>query len=300
MAWIESHQEIAHHPKTRKLARLLKVSVPAAIGHLHLLWWWALDYAEDGWLGRWTAEDVAEAAMWKHNPQILWDALCDCGWLDAGAEGSEIHDWETYAGRLIEQRKKDAERKRTSRSRPAPVPPPSAGRPPDIHDESNGHDADVRPPSDVTVPNRTVPNLTVENRSTPPPTAVGGPPLEFSGDERDLISEIEATLAPFGLSLQPQFWRKVLDDYGCLPLGMEAHKQADWLRRNHKRIASATRYTNWLDKALQDRQARTSPSSEEDLDLSPISGCPGCGKANWDVSYGPLCPACARKQIGAA
>src|SRR5687767_5633894 len=55
MAWIESHQEIARHPKTRKLARLLGGSVPTAIGHLHLLWWWAVDYAEDGWLGKYTA-----------------------------------------------------------------------------------------------------------------------------------------------------------------------------------------------------------------------------------------------------
>src|SRR5206468_3197744 len=152
--------------------RMLKVSLPAAIGHLHLLWWWALDYAEDGWLGRFTAEDIAEAMMWKGDPQTMWDALSDCGWIDPEQEGSEIHDWWTYAGRLIEQRKKDAERKRTSRSRPTPVPPTSGGHPVDIPVTVNGRATDVRPPSGVTVPYPTVPNLT---RPDPTPTpAVAG------------------------------------------------------------------------------------------------------------------------------
>ena len=39
MAWIESHQEIWRHPKTKKLARLLSVSVPTAVGHLHGIWY---------------------------------------------------------------------------------------------------------------------------------------------------------------------------------------------------------------------------------------------------------------------
>ena len=48
MAWIESHQELANHPKTKRFKRALGISTPQAIGHLHLLWWWALDYAQDG------------------------------------------------------------------------------------------------------------------------------------------------------------------------------------------------------------------------------------------------------------
>lgn len=49
MPWIESHTTIGSHPKTRKLARRLEVSIPEAVGILHLLWhcsataWRALD-----------------------------------------------------------------------------------------------------------------------------------------------------------------------------------------------------------------------------------------------------------------
>ncbi|WP_067931222.1 hypothetical protein [Alicyclobacillus kakegawensis] len=65
MAWIESHQELARHPKTKKLARELNDTVRGAIGLLHLLWWWAMDYAEDGDLSRFDYEDIADAVMWS-------------------------------------------------------------------------------------------------------------------------------------------------------------------------------------------------------------------------------------------
>jgi hypothetical protein len=48
MPWIESHTNLARHPKTRRLCRLLDVSVPAAIGHLHLFWHWVLEFAPSG------------------------------------------------------------------------------------------------------------------------------------------------------------------------------------------------------------------------------------------------------------
>jgi len=89
------------------------------------------------------------------------------------------------------------------------------------------------------------------------------PPPGFSEDERSEIDEIETTLEPFGLHQRPEFWRKVLDTYGELPLGMEALKQADWLRRNGKRITNVSRYTNWLDKAMVDYREHAPPALVE-------------------------------------
>ena len=108
MAWIESHQELGAHPKTRKLARLLGCSLPAAIGHLHCLWWWALDYAQDGDIGRHDAEDVAVACLWDGDPEALMAALRACRFLD---NDGQLHDWGDYVGKLIESRARTAERK---------------------------------------------------------------------------------------------------------------------------------------------------------------------------------------------
>lgn len=112
MAWIESHQELGRHPKTKRLARLLNISLPTAVGHLQFLWWWALDYAQDGCLGRFDAADIADAALWEGDPGTFIEALCEAGFLDRTDEGSlVIHDWNDYAGRLLEQREKQRRRR---------------------------------------------------------------------------------------------------------------------------------------------------------------------------------------------
>jgi hypothetical protein len=153
MAWIESHQEMRQHPKTRRLARRLGVSLPAAIGHLHLLWWWALDYAQDGKLARFCETDIAEACEWPGAPSDLVAALVETHWLDADEQ--HIHDWEEYSGALLRRRAQNAERKRRERARHADVTDPSRA----------GHGATEQ---NTTVQNRTVPNRDLDpDQSTP-------------------------------------------------------------------------------------------------------------------------------------
>jgi DnaD/phage-associated family protein len=153
MAWIESHETLARHPKTRKLARLLGEGIPSAIGRLHLLWWWAMNYAQDGDLTRYEDEDIADAVMWDGDPSHVVDALCTAGFLDRTQDGLFIHDWYDYAGKLIERREKDAERKRQARSR-------KTSSDEDNQKMSAGRPADVQGTSCVTLPNLTEPNQT--------------------------------------------------------------------------------------------------------------------------------------------
>ena len=122
MAWIESHQELARHPKTRRLARTLSCSLPQAVGHLQFLWWWALDYAPDGDLSAFTDEDIAEAVMWEGDADMC-AALTSAGFLD---DDRRIHNWADYTGRLVTMRASNRDRKRLSRARHAPVTVTSA------------------------------------------------------------------------------------------------------------------------------------------------------------------------------
>jgi hypothetical protein len=82
MPWIESHTGLARHPKTLRLARILGIPVPAALGHLHLLWWWAIEYAPDGGVGRFDAADLALACMWDGDEAALLPALQRAGFVD--------------------------------------------------------------------------------------------------------------------------------------------------------------------------------------------------------------------------
>jgi hypothetical protein len=112
MAWIEAHQGLANHIKTIKLRKLLKIKKIEAIGILFLLWWWALDNAPDGNLSNIDADDLNEIVEYKSKCEItVLAALVEAGFID---ENKHIHDWHDYAGKLLDKRKSDADRKKRS------------------------------------------------------------------------------------------------------------------------------------------------------------------------------------------
>lgn len=110
MAWIESHQEVANHPKTRKLARRLNIPIPQAVGHLHVLWHWALTHAFDGDLSGYDFEDIAVGAMWDGDADEFVKALLEAkgrsgaGFLEQAGERIFLHDWQTYTAHLRARR----------------------------------------------------------------------------------------------------------------------------------------------------------------------------------------------------
>lgn len=157
MAWIEAHQGLGNHIKTIKLRKTLKMKKTEVIGTLLLLWWWAMDNAPEGDLKDLEEGDLAEICEYK-GKQNLFDALIDAGFVDAD---KKIHDWEDYIGKLIDRRKADAERKRTSRRQTPDNRKKSEARPQDILKTSERNPQDIPKTSCVTVPYRTEPYHTI-------------------------------------------------------------------------------------------------------------------------------------------
>jgi len=112
MAWIELHQSAAWHRKTIKLAAELNVRRPEALGLLSGLWLWSVEAAPDGSLSHITDKEIAASAGWHGNPGRFVSALTTAGYLDVDRS---IHDWYDFAGRLIESRIADRDRKRDDR-----------------------------------------------------------------------------------------------------------------------------------------------------------------------------------------
>jgi hypothetical protein len=177
MAWIESHQELARHPKTRKLARKLDVSLPAAIGHLHILWWWALDHAFDGDLTGWDSEDVALGAMWEGDPEVFIKALIESrgasghGFLEQDGERLFLHDWETYTAHLRARRESAQKANHIRWHSGRNLKDPSC----ELCRNPNGVASDSltipsTPSSESTVPNLTKPNPTEPNQEPKTPS----------------------------------------------------------------------------------------------------------------------------------
>lgn len=155
MAWIESHQSLSRHRKTLKTAGRLSVDRHKLIGHLHELWWWALDnVGVDGRLTGMSPVEIGLAAQWDGDPEEFVEALIYGGFIDRDGDELVLHDWYDYAGKLMEQRAKERERsrKRRAEQRRRPLEKDrgsTAGRPEDDREKTVG-----------TVPNRTVPNST--------------------------------------------------------------------------------------------------------------------------------------------
>jgi hypothetical protein len=157
MAWIESHQALGAHPKTIRLAALLKVRVPEAVGLLHFLWWWALDYAPNGLVSVTDQPVVARACLW-HGPTVrFWEALLEVGFMEPAELPNvcKIHDWDEYGGKLVESRqlRKDSNRRAQTRWR-------NRSRANGVSDYVSAESALNKQPTlpDTTVHNRTVPD----------------------------------------------------------------------------------------------------------------------------------------------
>jgi hypothetical protein len=153
MAWLELHQSIFTHRKTYELADLLDLPEVYVVGHLASLWSWSLDNAPDGVIAA-SPRTISKAAQWPGDPQTFVNALASVGFLECNGDETVIHDWEDYAGKLIEHRHSNAERQRTWRAKKT----------------ERLHNGDITPTSPsrngATVPNRTVPNRTVPNHET--------------------------------------------------------------------------------------------------------------------------------------
>ena len=155
MAWIEVHTNLPRHPKTMQLQERLHMKTPTAIGHLCLLWTWALENAPDGRLSRMDARALAKICQVPaRRAEEFLEALLACGFLDRDEQGLMIHDWESYAGRYNEQRWKHAQRQKEYRQRVA---------------ERQARDGNVTP-----LPNHTIPNQTEPDRTIPDPSLSSG------------------------------------------------------------------------------------------------------------------------------
>ena len=184
MAWIQSHQSLARHPKMLRLASLAGINAAQAIGHLHYLWWWTLEYAPDGDLSRFDAHEIAVASEWLGDPNQWLAALRDCGWIDPDGH---VHDWDDYAGKLAKDRARERERKRAEREKarkegsqsPAPCPA-------DVQTTSAGH-----PALDKTIQDKRREEVETERAGRAGPDRSNEPPAGFPKTEAEVVASAE-------------------------------------------------------------------------------------------------------------
>lgn len=102
MAWISSHQGILNHPKTLDLMEIMGWDVDMCIAKLHRLWWWCVDYAEDGDLRKHNDDRIARAVGLNggNEARTFVDGLVKAGWLDREPY-FRVHDWWEHIGKYM-------------------------------------------------------------------------------------------------------------------------------------------------------------------------------------------------------
>jgi len=171
--WIESHLGLRLHPKRRQLSRALNIGTAQTVGHLHCLWWWAFECAQDnGDISRWKHADIADGAEWTKDADKFVAALVDSGFLDPAP--LSIHDWPVFIGKLLDRRKANRERMQQSRERAAHVHRTKRARAKHV---SNS----------VALPDLTRPDLTGQDQTEPNPSHTPPPP---KGGECTLVEQV--------------------------------------------------------------------------------------------------------------
>lgn len=90
-------------PKIRRLAAILDVPWPHALGLAGLLWRFCAKHAPTGEIGRHDDEEIAAALEWPKTSGELIDGLVRCRLLDAvsGPARLIVHDWPDHAPRYV-------------------------------------------------------------------------------------------------------------------------------------------------------------------------------------------------------
>lgn len=249
MAWIESHQELRNHPKLTLLTEPLKISKAQAVGHLHMLWWWCIDYALNGRLDTYTPAILAAAADWAGNPGVFIDAMANSGFIDR--DPLRVHDWVDFCGDLIKRRLAYManKRRRTRRLRNSP------------------RKAENYQP---TIPNHTIPNQTLPNKGDEPARQLNFVYLR--------PSELQKLTAQLGSRRESYIAR--LDGY----IGQigEAKARAKYKSHYHTIL-------NWFRKDVDEGRTYASNDSPGRVDLKALARAAREAKgAGGDPAPGPV------------
>lgn len=86
------------HPKTHRLAELLRLEQWGAVGILESLFHWTAAYARRGDVGRHSDVAIARGLGWMGDAAPLIAALVESGWLDrCECHRLRVHDWPEHA-----------------------------------------------------------------------------------------------------------------------------------------------------------------------------------------------------------
>ena len=96
--WIEYRKALRDHVKVHRLAKLMEIPYPYALGLVSCLWLWAVDNATHGDLSSFTDEEIAYAAKLDGPVNGFRKHLMAVRFLDSSGR---LHDWDKHGTRVL-------------------------------------------------------------------------------------------------------------------------------------------------------------------------------------------------------
>ena len=251
--WLESHGNLARHPKTRRLMQRMVWTLPHTIGNLHLLWWWALEYAPTGDLTRFDPEQITyDLDLGSATPEEFLDAMIDAGFIDRIASGSaespavagrdsdlRLHDWPDYTAKSLRPKfRRDPEKwHNVLLSYGRPIPPKRQRRTPSLAGRQlpparaeEGRELAVPPRQDPSTPSFLSPDVSAPGGVAADDTSHGDAREPAPRDNN--IASTEPAPIPKCLSGRRNFndwWLKLQEQYKNKGCPLTAHEQREIL-----------------------------------------------------------------------
>jgi hypothetical protein len=95
---------VLEHEKTIMLAETLDIMEPFALGVLEAFWQWVAKYRPSGDLSSTRPSLMARSIRYTADPQALWNALAECGFIDLDGDRATVHDWSDHAEDSVHMR----------------------------------------------------------------------------------------------------------------------------------------------------------------------------------------------------
>lgn len=145
--WIKSYLGTGRGPQTSDFCRITGLDIPTAVGSLHMLWWWIVEFVPDGNITGIHPATIAQQMHFRGDPDVLIDALFQSGFIEETETGRAIASWKEIGGQILQNRSKDAARKADSRAK-AKVEKSQSNS---VQKKSNGHPMDIQAKSDAEI-----------------------------------------------------------------------------------------------------------------------------------------------------
>ena len=101
------------HPKTLRLCS--SAQHPEAGWYLICLWHWACEYAPDGFLNKYSPEEIETAVGWDKGTGLFYAALLSSEYVDR--DTLQLHDWDDWQGKWLAKMDATRHRMRSLRER---------------------------------------------------------------------------------------------------------------------------------------------------------------------------------------